>query len=57
MSHPRSFVGRAPDYRCAGLTQGNQTTRFGILDGLVFATPDAGPSLLVFDHENVEGGL
>jgi hypothetical protein len=33
---PRSLVGRDPDCRCAGLTQGNRTIQFGILDGSVF---------------------
>jgi hypothetical protein len=51
------FAGRATGYRCAGRTQGNQTVRFGILDGPIFVTLDVGPAFLVFRHENVEGGL
>jgi hypothetical protein len=35
----------SPDYRCVGLTQGHRTIWFGILDGPVFVTPDAGPGL------------
>jgi hypothetical protein len=53
----RSFVGRAPGYRGAGLTQENWTVRFDIPDGPVFMTLDAGPAFLVLVHEDVEGGL
>jgi hypothetical protein len=36
---------------------GNWTIWFGILDGLVLTTPDAGPDFVVFCYENVECGL
>jgi hypothetical protein len=39
------------------LTQGNQAIRFGILDGPIFATPDATPTFHVLGHEDVESGL
>jgi hypothetical protein len=54
---PRSLVGQAPDCRCSGLTQGNWTVRFGILDGLFFVPLDASPAFLVLGQEDVEGGL
>jgi hypothetical protein len=54
---PRLFVGRAPSYRRVGLTQGNWTVRFNILDGSVFVPTDVGPAFLVLGHEDVEGGL
>jgi hypothetical protein len=31
--------------------------RFGISDGPIFVTPDAGPTFPVLGHEDVEGGL
>jgi hypothetical protein len=39
------------------LTQGNRIVWFGIPDGPVFMTPDAGLAFLVLGHEDVEGGL
>jgi hypothetical protein len=45
------------DCRSAGLSQGNWTVQFGILDGPVFATPDVGPAFLVLRHKDVKGGL
>jgi hypothetical protein len=53
----RSFVGQAPGCRGAGLTHGNRTVQFGILDGPFFVTPDVGPAFLVLHHKDVEGGL
>jgi hypothetical protein len=53
----RLFVGWAHSCRGAGLTQGNQTIQFGILDGLVFTPPDVSPTFLVLGHEDIEGGL
>jgi hypothetical protein len=47
----------SPGCRGAGLTQGNQTVLFGILDGPVFTPPDVGPAFLVLGHEDVKGGL
>jgi hypothetical protein len=53
----RSLVGRAPSYKCAGLTQGNRTVRFTIPDGPIFMPPDAGLAFLVLGQEDVEGSL
>jgi hypothetical protein len=36
---------------------GNQTFRFGILDGPVFTPPNTGPAFFVLGHEDVEGVL
>jgi hypothetical protein len=46
-----------PGYRGTGLTQVNRTIWFGILDDLVFMTPDVVLAFLVLGHEDVEGGL
>jgi hypothetical protein len=53
----RSFARRANNCRGAGLTQENWIVRFGILDGSVFGTPDAGLEFLILGHEDVEGDL
>jgi hypothetical protein len=47
----------SPGCRFTGLTYGNRTIQFGILDDLVFVPPDVGPAFLVLGHEDVEGGL
>jgi hypothetical protein len=51
------FAAHAPDYRADGLSQGNCTVQFGILDGPIFAPLDASPTFLVLGHEDIEGGL
>jgi hypothetical protein len=49
---PRPLSGWAPCCRCVGLTHENQTIRFGILNGLVFTLPDAGPTFDCWIHQS-----
>jgi hypothetical protein len=51
------LAGRPLGYKGGGPTMGNRTVWTGILDGLIFASPGAGPAFLLLGHKDVEGGL